>query len=158
MADDDACERSDTIERIQALKYGYFRACDGKDPAGFRASFVTTGSEVDYGPLGVTDADGMCAVFRHVALATDADGNYPILDMHHGMHPVITLTGPGEATGQWTLRFRSLNLTERTETVLSGEYDDVYVLEDGRWKIQRSRFRANWRMSRPIPDDATVEQ
>lgn len=158
MATEDSQYRADAVEEIKALKYGYFRACDGKDPDGFRASFVSTGSEVDYGPMGVTDADGMCAVFRRVALATDADGTYTILDMHHGMHPVINLTGPGEATGQWTLRFRSLNLADRTETVLTGEYDDHYVVEDDRWKIQRSRFRANWRMTRPISDDVTVEQ
>lgn len=119
---------------------------------------LVTGSEVDYGPLGTTDADSMCAIFRRFALDTDADGKYTVLDMHHGMHPVITLTAPGEATGRWTLRFRSLNLTTQTETVLSGEYDDVYVLEDDQWKIQRTTFRANWRMTRPITADTHIEQ
>lgn len=146
------------IERIKALKYGYFRACDGKDPAGFRASFVDSGSEVDYGPMGVTDADGMCAVFRRIALATDETGRYTILDMHHGIHPVITLTGPERATGRWTLRYRNLNLASNIETVLTGEYDDVYVVEDGRWKIQRTAFRSTWSITRPIPPDATIEQ
>src|SRR5699024_1090678 len=101
---------------------------------------------------------GMCAVFRQVALATDAAGKHTVLDMHHGMHPVITLTGPNTATGMWTLRFRSLNLTERRETILTGEYDDRYVVENGLWKIQRSRFRTTWRMTRPIPETAVIEQ
>lgn len=158
MSTDDSWWRVDALERIKALKYGYFRACDGKDPDGFRDSFVSTGAEIDYGPLGTTDADGMCAIFRRFALHTNTDGKYTVLDMHHGMHPDITLTGPAEATGRWTLRFRSLNLTERTETVLAGEYDDVYVVEDGRWKIRRSTFRANWRMTRPIPEDTRIEQ
>jgi len=155
---DDFTSTADAVERIKALKYSYFRACDGKNPDGFRATFVHSGSEVDYGPLGSTDADGMCDLFRRIALATDDEGNYTVLDMHHGMHPVITVTGPGRASGQWTLRFRSLNLSDRSETILSGEYDDVYVLENDRWKIQRTSFRTLWRMTRPIPDDVIVEQ
>jgi len=161
MSTNDYVEQSNAAEQrelIKALKYAYFRSCDTKDPDGFRNTFVNNGSEVDYGPLGTTDADGMCAVFRKVALATDAVGNHTVLDMHHGMHPVITLTGPDTATGTWTLRFRSLNLTEQTETILTGEYDDRYVVEDGRWKIQRSRFRTTWRITRPIPETAVIEQ
>lgn len=158
MDTDGCCARLEAIERIKELKYGYFRACDGKDPAGFRACFVEEGSEVDYGPLGTTDADGMCAVFRRFALHTDAEGNHTVLDMHHGMHPVITLLDPERATGRWTLRFRSLNLTDRTETVLAGEYEDTYVLEDGVWKIRRSAFRTNWRITRSLPEDARIDQ
>jgi len=158
MSSSDSTDHTDAIERITALKYSYFRACDAKDPEAFRDTFVRSGSEIDYGPLGTTDADGMCELFRRVALATDDEGNHTVLDMHHGMHPVITLTGPGKATGQWTLRFRSLNLPARTETILSGEYEDLYVLENGEWKIQRTRFRTTWRMTRPIPPDTTIEQ
>lgn len=157
MPDDDALPGSDAIERIKELKYSYFRACDAKDPVEFRNAFVTEGSHVDYGPLGSTDAEGMCAVFREFALATDADGQYIVLDMHHGIHPIIRITGPARATGRWTLRFRSLHRTEATETVLSGEYDDVYVLENGNWKIQSSSFRTTWRMTKPLPEGARIE-
>lgn len=146
------------IERIKELKHAYFRACDAKDPAAFRGCFVSTGSELDYGPMGSTDADGMCAVFRRIALHTDANGRYTVLDMHHGMHPVITLDGPGRATGRWSLRFRSLDLTQRQEKLLAGEYDDVYVVENGAWTIQRSAFHTLWSMTRAIPEGTHIEQ
>jgi len=96
--------------------------------AGFRRCFTKHGSSIDYGALGVTDADGMVEVFRRIALQKDESG-HRILDMHHGFHPDITLIGDTEATGRWTLQFRQVDLHARTETVLSGEYDDHYVLE-----------------------------
>ncbi len=90
------------IERIKKLKYEYWRACDAKDPQGFRRCFTKHGSSIDYGALGVTDADGMVEVFRRIALQKDESG-HRILDMHHGFHPDITLIGDTEATGRCIL-------------------------------------------------------
>jgi len=144
------------IEAIKALKHRYFRACDAKDPDTFRACF-TAAADIDYGPLGgFTDADQLAQVFTRIALRK-VDGKPVILDMHHGMHPDITLTGPAAATGCWTLKFRQLNLIERTERLLTGEYDDAYVIEDGAWKMARSHFRQLWVITRPLTDDTTVE-
>lgn len=144
------------IEAIKALKHRYFRACDAKDPATFRACFIAQGADVHYGPLGgFDDADQIAEVFTRIALHK-VDGKPVILDMHHGMHPDITITGPGTATGHWTLKFRQLNLIERTERLLTGEYDDDYVIEDGVWKMARSHFRQLWVLTRPL-GDAVVE-
>lgn len=145
------------VERIKKLKYDYWRACDAKDPEAFRRCFTEHGSTIDYGALGVTDADGMAAVFRRIALAKDETG-HRVLDMHHGFHPDVTLLGDAEATGRWTLSFRQVDLRARTETVLSGEYDDHYVLEGGEWKMDRCRFTRGWSITRPLTDDTTVEQ
>lgn len=148
------------IEAIKNLKHRYFRACDAKDPDTFRACFVTHGADIDYGPLGSfsgPDPAGQLAeVFRRIALHT-VDGKPVVLDMHHGMHPEITVTGDGWATGRWTLKFRQLNMIERTEKVMTGEYDDDYVIEDGQWKMARSHFRQLWAITRPLADDVTVE-
>lgn len=148
------------IEAIKALKHRYFRACDAKDPAAFRACFSAGGADIDYGPLGGhTDADRIAAIFTRIALRT-VDGKPAVLDMHHGLHPDITITGAGCATGRWTLKFRQLNLIERTEKLLTGEYDDDYALEgieDGQWTITRSRFRQLWSITRPLGDDTVVE-
>lgn len=145
------------IEAIKALKHRYFRACDAKDPATFRACFIAHGADINYGPLGgFDDADKIAAVFTRIALHT-VDGKPAILDMHHGMHPGITVTGPGTATGRWTLKFRQLNMIERTERLLTGEYEDGYLIEDGTWKIARSHFRQLWAITRPLGDDAIVE-
>ncbi|MEB3049304.1 nuclear transport factor 2 family protein [Mycolicibacter sp. MYC123] len=144
------------IEAIKALKHRYFRACDAKDPDTFRACF-TEDADIDYGPLGgFTDADQLARVFTRIALHT-VDGKPVILDMHHGMHPDISITGPGTATGHWTLKFRQLNMIERTERLLTGEYDDDYVIEDGAWRMARSHFRQLWVITRPLTDDTIVE-
>jgi hypothetical protein len=48
-------------------------------------------------------------------------------------------------------------MIERTERLLTGEYDDGYLIEDGTWKIARSHFRQLWAITRPLGDDAKVE-
>ncbi|MFC4377688.1 nuclear transport factor 2 family protein [Nocardia halotolerans] len=148
--------RSAAVESITALKHRYFRACDAKDPVGFRDCFVAVGSALDYGTLGATDADGMAAVFASIALQ-QVDGAHAILDMHHGVHPDITVHDDGTASGQWTLRFRQVNLIEHTETVATGEYADEYRLEDGSWKIASCTFHQTWAITRSL-DDARITQ
>ncbi|WP_189033893.1 nuclear transport factor 2 family protein [Nocardia rhizosphaerihabitans] len=145
------------IESITALKHRYFRACDAKDPEGFRDCFVAVGSALDYGELGAMDADGMAAVFASIALQ-QVDGKHAILDMHHGVHPDITVRADGTASGRWTLRFRQVNLIERTETVATGEYADEYRLEDGRWKIATCTFHRLWAITRPLDDACRIAQ
>ena len=160
MGTDERLTALEQIEAIKNLKHRYFRACDAKDADTFRSCFVTHGADIDYGPLGgfrgPDAADRLAAVFRRIALHT-VDGKPAVLDMHHGLHPEITLTGDGRATGQWTLKFRQLNMIERTEKVLTGEYDDGYILEDGQWKIARCHFRQLWSITRPLAADVTVE-
>lgn len=155
----DLAQRIDNLEQIEAikkLKYGYWRACDAKDPVAFRASFVRTGADIDYGRLGAfQDADPMTEIFTKVALAK-VDGEHVIYDMHHGMHPEITVTGEHTATGRWTLRFRQVNLLDRTETLTTGEYDDEYLLEDGEWKMSKCHFTATWSIQQPLAADAVV--
>ncbi|MGW6421642.1 nuclear transport factor 2 family protein [Nocardia sp. NPDC055053] len=145
------------IESITALKHRYFRACDAKDPEGFRDCFVAVGSALDYGELGSMDADGMAAVFASIALQ-QVDGKHAILDMHHGVHPDITVRTDGTASGRWTLRFRQVNLIERTETVATGEYTDEYRVEDGRWKIATCTFHRLWAITRPLDDACRIAQ
>lgn len=152
-------------EAIEQLKYRYWRACDAKDPEGFRSCFVASGGVLDFGPLGRTDPDTMVGIFRQIALATAADGGPRILDMHHGFMPSITVEPPTDggaprrATGTWTLQFRQIDRDKGTETVSTGEYSDVYVLEgdgaDERWVMAECLFTPGWSLTRAL-DDATV--
>ncbi|MFD4295536.1 nuclear transport factor 2 family protein [Rhodococcus sp. NPDC058505] len=151
-------EKLEQVEAIKALKHRYWRACDAKDPTTFRDCFIRVGARIDYGRLGAfDDADPMAAIFAKVALHT-VDGKHVIFDMHHGMHPEITLTGPNSATGRWTLRFRQVNLLDRTEKVVTGEYDDEYLIEEGQWRMSACRFTETWAMVRPLPDGTTVTE
>ncbi|MGB3304192.1 nuclear transport factor 2 family protein [Gordonia sp. (in: high G+C Gram-positive bacteria)] len=148
----------ENVEAIKALKYRYWRACDGKDPEGFRDCFIAKGARIDYGRMGAfDDVAPMVDIFAKVALYT-VDGKHVIFDMHHGMHPDITLTGEATATGRWTLRFRQVNLLMQTETIANIEYDDDYVIEDGEWKMSRSVSTETWSMTRPLDPAATVTE
>lgn len=147
-------------QAIEQLKYRYWRACDAKDPEGFRACFVAEGGQLDFGPLGRTDPDTMVGIFRSIALAPAEDGGPRILDMHHGFMPSIAVESvpgspPARATGTWTLQFRQVDRVKGTETVSTGEYSDVYVIEDGRWVMAECLFTPGWSVRRPL-DNATV--
>ena len=152
---------NDARQAIEQLKYRYWRACDAKDPQGFRACFVAEGGVLDFGPLGRTDPDTMVGIFRQIALATAADGGPRILDMHHGFMPSITVEDPADggapqrATGTWTLQFRQVDREKGTETLSTGEYSDVYVREDGRWVMAECLFTPGWSITRSL-DEATV--
>ncbi|MFF4235974.1 nuclear transport factor 2 family protein [Actinomadura geliboluensis] len=150
--------RLEAVEAIKALKHRYLRACDAKDPAEFRACFIASGASIDYGRLGAfDDADGIAQVFERIALQK-IDGRNAILDMHHALHPDITVHSETSASGRWTLKFRQVNLFDNTETVATGEYDDEYVIEDGRWKMSKCHFHRSWSITRPIGPDCRVDQ
>lgn len=148
----------ENVEAIKALKYRYWRACDAKDPEGFRSSFIARGAHIDYGRMGsFDDAAPMVEIFTKVALYR-VDGKHVIFDMHHGMHPDITLTSDTTATGRWTLRFRQINLLAHTETLANIEYADEYVIEAGEWKMSSSVSTETWSMTRPLDPAATITE
>ncbi|MBF6442298.1 nuclear transport factor 2 family protein [Nocardia farcinica] len=143
------------LEAIKRLKYRYWRACDTKDPAGIRACFVRAGADIDFGPLGRFDADGLVRVFETIALSRH-EGRHRILDMHHGMMPDLTVHGPAQAGGRWTLRFTQLDLLAGTQTLSAIEYDDDYVVEDGEWRMRKSHARTLWSLTQPLSPDAVI--
>lgn len=151
--------RLEALEEIRMLKHRYFRACDAKDPEAMRGCFVAGRADIYYGPaLGsFDDADVLIDIYSRIALER-LDDRYVVLDMHHGMHPSIHLTGPGTATGAWTLRFRQVDLRARTERVTALDYDDDYVVENGTWKISRCHVKVLWSIQRALTDDVEVVQ
>lgn len=148
-----------SIEAIKAMKHRYWRACDNKDPDGFRSCFIRKGADVDYGPaLGKhDDIEPIIQAFIEIALRK-VDGQYNVLDMHHGLMPEITMVAPTEATGRWTLLFRQVNVEAGTDTSMTGEYDDRYVIEDGEWKMSKCHFRPLWTITRKLADTDTILQ
>jgi hypothetical protein len=156
---EDRLARLEAVEEIRMLKHRYFRACDAKDPEVMRTCFIAKGADIYYGPaLGsFDDADGLVDIYSRIALQR-VDDQYIILDMHHGMHPSISIEGPDSAKGEWTLRFRQVDLRARTERVTALDYDDDYVIENGEWKISRCHVKVLWSIERTLTDDVKVVQ
>lgn len=149
--------RLEARREIEELKHRYWVACDGKDPQAFRDCFVSEGADLDYGALGAFETvDQLVDIFDRIARGRDGDGNLTIFDMHHGVHPRVTVLSDTEAVGSWTLRFRQIHVPSGTERVLCGEYDDRYVVEDGAWKLQRHHFRVLWSLQRPCSDAEVI--
>lgn len=151
--------RLEAIESIKTLKHRYLRACDAKRPEDFRSCFVKKGAIVDYGPrIGkFEDADGIAEVFSRLALQR-VEGKVIILDMHHALHADIEILSEDEARGQWTLRFRQVNLAKRTEQVSAIEYADRYVIEDGEWRIRSCEVTVLWTMWQPLADGFEIAE
>lgn len=148
--------RLEAVEEITRLKYRYWRACDSKDPKGFRDCFVSSGADLDYGVLGVfTSADALTEVYAGLALRRQ-EGRWLLNDIHHGIHPVIDLVDDHTATGEWTFWFMQVNLEVGLVIQQSMEYRDRYVVEDGSWRIQRSHVHALSGLTVPIPPGAVV--
>lgn len=150
--------RLEAVQEITALKHRYLRACDTKEPATFRDCFVAQGAVLDYGPLGAfTGVEGIAAIFERIALRR-VDDRYVVFDMHHAVHPDITVLDDTRAAGRWTLRFRQVDLRAGTEQVSSIEYDDTYVTEGGAWRIASSAVRVLWSMTTPLPEGFRIEE
>ena len=60
-------------------------------------------------------------------------------DLHHATNSEITLTGPDEATGKWSLNFRSIIMAQRSVIRMGVEYEDRYLRKNGRWWIAETR-------------------
>jgi hypothetical protein len=148
--------RLEAVEEIKRLKYRYWRACDAKDPEGFRDCFVKSGADLDYGALGMfSDRDALTEVYAGLALRR-AGEQWLLNDIHHGKHPVIDVIDDRTATGDWTFWFMQVNLEASVVIQQSMEYRDRYAVEDGAWRIQRSHVHALTGITVPIAPGAVI--
>jgi SnoaL-like domain len=149
--------RLEAIQAIERLKYRYWRACDSKDVDGVRQCFVRHGAEIDYGPgLGpFNDREQLLDVFAELALRR-VDGRWTFHDIHHGVHPDIELIDDKSAVGRWTFGFTRVNLVDQTIERASLEYHDRYVVDEGDWRIQRSRVTPLTSFAVAIPEGTRV--
>lgn len=144
--------RLEIVGEIEQLKYRYLRACDAKDVAAFRDCFVREGADLDYGAMGrFSDREPLVRIFESVARARGSDGGWLVHDIHHGHHPSVEVIDENTATARWTLGFVTLHLAPGVFTQASMEYEDRYVIEDGRWKIQKSHARPLTSVTVPVP-------
>lgn len=123
---------------IRDLKMRYLRAADGKDCEAMRGCFTADARIAFEGFPEFDSADAFVAIYREFGCAPG------IFDIHQGGTGIISITGDDSATGWWPLYFHNINLAQRTLTQLGVEYEDHYILRDGRWWIAETR---SWRKS-----------
>lgn len=138
--DDDALDaridRLVAIEEIKQLKARYFRLMDLKlwDDWGkvFAAGCTMEVPEAD---MSVTGRD---EIVRTVSTALTGSTT-----THHGHMPEIEITGEGTAKGIWAM-FDYVQWPKDDETTWGlqgyGHYIEQYVVEDGGWRIARTKL------------------
>lgn len=135
------------INAIRQLKARYLRACDLKDVPALRDTLLPD-VRLDYQNFPPFDErEAFIALFEQMA----CQGG--VYDLHHAGNADITLTGPDEARGRWTLNFRTIILATRTVTHLVVDYADVYRRREDRWWIAESVSRINSMMVEEIGAD-----
>jgi ketosteroid isomerase-like protein len=162
--------RQEAIQAIHALKHRYWRACDGKDPEGVRDCF-TEDADINFEGLGhFKGRDELVDYYSGLALRKLDDGRYAYNEMHMGHHGDVAFNSDTEATGQWSLQFVRADLLEeslqfegadlsaRTFTVISCEYDDTYVLVHGEWKMSQCHSRPLTMIIQPLSEPAFVQR
>jgi hypothetical protein len=143
-------DRAAALEAIKQLKARYFRGVDTKDFALLRAVFADDcvadyrNASVDP-PSGIqmlpggTDApiEGGEAIARWII-----DSMQPILSVHHGHMPEITLTGDASAEGIWAMEDRLYfpGNAEMKGVAGYGHYYESYACIEGAWKIRRIKL------------------
>lgn len=124
---------------IRDLKARYLRACDAKDPETVRDTLLPEGAVITFdGFPPFAGRDAFVEVYRQMGCAAG------VFDIHHGANGVIAFDSDTYARGHWSLLFHSIDLANRTLTLMGVEYEDRYVKQNGRWWIAETR---SWRRS-----------
>lgn len=138
-------------EAIRRLKSRYLRACDLKEVEDVRDCFLPGAIRIAYQNFPeFTDRDAFVAVYRDMAC------NGGVYDIHHATNWEIDLVGADEATGRWSLNFRTILTGPRQVVRLAVEYEDRYRRVDGRWWIVDTVSRVTSTLVEQIGEDGGV--
>lgn len=133
------------IEEIKRLKNLYAYYWDGGEVDKLMALFTDDGT-CEFGAK-YGNWEGKRAVadgFRGLLARNAAEGWLPFQVMHAFANPVIDVTGPDTATGQWFLMEFTTREGETSPPRNFGVYHDRYRKEDGVWKIARTSIDLLW--------------
>lgn len=137
----DAAERLLAIEEIKQLKARYFRCMDTKDWDGFAAVFAP---DADMDVSGEVPHDPESGL-RHgnTAIAAFVRSNVdPVVTVHHGHMPEITVHDEDTASGIWSMEDKLRWPDGSSFRTLHGygHYHETYRRVDGQWRIQTLRL------------------
>ena len=138
------------VNAIKELQSRYWTCVDRQKLDTVRDCFVATGAVIDMqGVPPCHDREDFIKVLK-------ANGGKPgFHSLHTGNNPSIKLTGPDTANGFWDAFFVGIDVGDRLTYQLSGEYNNKYVLRDGRWYIQTQHFRQTSLLVQKIAEDGS---
>lgn len=138
------------VSAIKELQGRYWHSVDRQRLDDVRGCFVETGAVIDM--QGVPPCNDREDFIR----ALKANGGKPgFHSLHTGNNPAITLTGADTAEGVWDAFFIGIDVGDRLTYQLSGEYNNRYVLQNGRWYIQTQRFHQTTLLVQKIAEDGS---
>lgn len=139
------------INAIKELKARYWRAVDFKRPDEVEACFLPD-AVIDYEGLPRYETrDDFLAIVR-LGVARPA-----VFDVHHGLNPVIELTGADSARGVWDCLYHGIDAADRLITIQNGAYEDEYARREGRWFIKSTRMRRAAFLLQSVAEDGSIK-
>lgn len=140
------------LEDIRTLKHRYFRCIDTAAVSELEQLF-TEDVAVDYRGGGYrVRLTGREAMVEFLVNSFHSDA----VAMHHGHMPEIRLTGDDSAAGVWYLEDIFINAAERTQTIGTAIYRDVYQREASGWKIAVTEYDRVFELIQPLPAEARI--
>lgn len=129
-------QRLEDDRAIRDLKSRYLRACDMKDPDAVRETLLPVGAVIAFDGFPAFDnREDFVAIYRQLGCVPG------IFDIHHAANGIIEFESDARAIGRWSLFFHNINLASRALTQMGVEYEDVYLKQEGRWYIAKTRSR-----------------
>ncbi len=134
-----------SIEQIRKLKNLYAYYWDGGELDKLMELFTADGAcefGARYGNWEGKEA--VAAGFQGLWKRNAASGRLPFQVIHAFANPVIEITGPDSAEGQWFLMEFTTSEGETNPPRNFGIYHDRYRKENGEWKIARTAVDLLW--------------
>ena len=127
----------ENIEEIKRLKYSYFQACDIDNLNQIKNTFATGSLYIDFENFGCfTDLDSFLEQYKKQSIKRNQ------VECHYGKNPIFKKID-NSILGIWALDYYLFQTKKQLMTNITGTYEDLYIFENGRWVIKKSKFRRN---------------
>ena len=127
----------ENIEEIKRLKYSYFLACDINNLHQIKNTFATKDLSIDFESFGCfSDIESFLEHYKKQSIKKNQ------FECHYGKNPIFKKI-KNSIQGIWALDYYLFQTKKQIMTNITGTYEDLYILENDRWVIKKSKFRRN---------------
>ena len=127
----------ENIEEIKRLKYSYFQACDINNLNQIKKTFTTENLNIDFENFGCfSNLESFLEHYKSQSIKQNQ------VECHYGKNPIFKKID-NSILGIWALDYYLFQTTKQLMTNITGSYEDLYILENNRWVIKKSKFRRN---------------